>query len=277
MSPNREHRATGRGDEEIGAYYEQPGRAEGLARLYDAATPLGAFYRDRLERIAGLLDGLDGAVLDAGCGTGQMIRFLHATRPDRFVLTGLDRSASMIEVARQLVDDTADARLVVGRVEEMPFADAIFDVVLAMGSLEYVADLDQALAEIARVLRSGGRAVVTMGNPWSPYRLWDSIVWSRVRRRRGLPESPVVRRLGERELRLALRRAGLTPASAIHYGFNLFLSPLDSRFPGPALRHQRLLEKFARGHLRHLATDYAVVAHRLGQVAAPPASGPRQR
>jgi ubiquinone/menaquinone biosynthesis C-methylase UbiE len=156
MSRNRERHATGTGDEKVGVYYEQPGRAEGLARLYDAGTPLGTFYRDRLKRIAGLLDGLDGAVLDAGCGTGQMIRFLHATRPDRFVFTGLDRSATMIEVAGQIVDRDANAQSVVARIEEMPFPDETFDVVLAMGSLEYVADLGQALAEIRRVLRSGG-------------------------------------------------------------------------------------------------------------------------
>jgi ubiquinone/menaquinone biosynthesis C-methylase UbiE len=262
----RRSRAHEHSDADVGDYYEDPARAEGLARLYKAATPLGEFYRERMRLVAGLLEDVEGTLLDAGCGTGQMIRFLRAERSGRFDFTGVDRSASMIRVARRLVGD--DCRFHVARIEEMPFADATFDVVLVMGSLEYVAGVDQALAEIARVVRPGGIAIVTMGNPWSPYRLWDATVWSRLRRLRGAVESPVVQRLGERQLRRALVRAGLGPSSVIRYGFNLFLAPLDSRFPGLAVRQQRVLEPVMRGPLRRLATDFMIVAHRIERLGA---------
>jgi ubiquinone/menaquinone biosynthesis C-methylase UbiE len=260
-------RAQEHSDADVGDYYEDPARAEGLARLYEAATPLGEFYRERMRLVAGLLEDVEGTLLDAGCGTGQMIRFLGAERSGRFDFTGVDRSASMIRVARQLVaDDDSPAHFHVARIEEMPFADATFDVVLVMGSLEYVAGVDQALAEIARVVRPGGLAIVTMGNPWSPYRLWDATVWSRLRRLRGAVESPVVQRLGERQLRRALVRAGLGPSSVIRYGFNLCPAPLDSRFPGLAVRQQRVLEPVMHGPLRRLATDFLIVAHRIERV-----------
>ncbi len=270
MAKRSRARAAKPTDQEVGAYYEDAARAEGLTRLYEAATPLGAFYRDRMKRVAALLEGVEGSVLDAGCGTGQMIRFLRTARPDRFVFTGLDRSASIISVARRLVtaDDDSSVRFLVGRIEEMPFDGATFDVVLAMGSLEYLASVDRALAELARVMRPGGLAIVTMGNPWSPYRLWDATVWSRLQRRRGALASPVVQRLGERQLRRALVRASLTPSSVVAFGFNLCLAPLDSMFPGFAIRHQRLLEPIARGPLHHLATDYIVVARKLERMAA---------
>lgn len=257
-------------DQEVGAHYEDIARAEGLARLYDAATPLGEFYRDRMRRVAGLLGDVEGDLLDVGCGTGQMLRFLRDTRPGRFALTGLDRATSIISVARRVVGDDPAVRLVVGRSEQMPFPAACFDVVLAMGSLEYVTDIERALGEIARVTRPGGLAIVTMQNRWSPYRLWDTAVWSRVRRRRGGVESPIVVRLGERHFRLALTAAGLAPLSVVYYGFNLLLPPLDSRFPRLSMRLQRRLEPVGRGPLRRLATDYAVVAQRSeGMVSSP--------
>lgn len=215
-----------------------------------------------MTRIAGLLEGRGGDLLDAGCGTGQMIRYLRDSRPGDFALTGLDRSAAIIEEARRAIDDDESVRLVVARIEQMPFPADSFDVVLAMGSLEYVASLEQALAEIGRVTRAGGLTVVTMQNPRSPYRLWDAIVWSRVRRHRSGVESPIVRRLDRRQLLLAVAAAGFEPISVIGYHVNLLLPPLDSRFPRLGVWLQRRLAHVARGPFRNLAADYIVVARR---------------
>ena len=249
-----------RTDETVGAHYADAARAEGLAELYDAETPLGEFYRDRMRRIGRLLEDEGGALLDAGCGTGQMLRFLAETQPGRFALTGLDRSAAVIDVARRVVAD--DVRLVEGRLEKLPFEGSSFDVVLAMGSLEYVGDVEQALAELARVTRPGGRAIVTMQNRWSPYRLWDATVWASVRRLRGGVESPLVRRLERRRLLEKLVRAGFAPEAVNDFGFNVLVPPLDAKFPRAARRLRRGLERVARGPLRLVATDYMVVARR---------------
>jgi SAM-dependent methyltransferase len=250
-------------DEEVGGYYEDESRAETLARLYDAPTALGEFYRDRMRRIGRLLDEAAGNLLDAGCGTGQMLRFLHETAPGRFHLTGLDRSSANIAVARRVVGGDA-ARLVVGRIETMPFDDRSFDVVLAMGSFEYVADADQGLRELARVTRPGGIAIVTMQNALSPYRLWESKIWSPLRRRRHPGTSPIVRRWRTSRLSTALIAVGFSLESVERYGFNLFLPPLDTRLPRAAIALQRRLDRLVRGPLRRAATDYAVVARRTG-------------
>ena len=248
-------------NDQVGAYYDESARAEGLARLYDAPTPLGEFYRDRIRRIERLLAGVEGDLLDAGCGTGQMLRHLGESRALDLKLTGLDRSASNLEVARRVVGDASDVRLVVGRIEELPFAAASFDVVLAMGSLEYVASLEAALAELARVTRPGGLALVTMQSRWSPYRLWETALWSRIRGREG-SESPIVRRLRRRPFRRALTAAGFTPRGVVDYNFNVLPPPLDRRFPRVAIRLERALARTARGPLRLLAADYIVVARR---------------
>ncbi len=250
-------------DEEVGAHYDDPVTANGLARLYDAPTPLGEFYRQRMRRIDALLDGAEGDLLDAGCGAGQMLRFLHESRADQFALTGVDRSAAIIDAARRIVGESPAIRLVVGRLEDLPFDTASFHVVLAMGSLEYVASIERALGEIARVTRPGGLAILTMQNKLSPYRLWDATVWSWVRRCRGSAPSPIVQRLAERRLRAAVTAVGLVPVSVVYYGFNVFVPPLDTRAPHLAMRAQHRLEPFASGPLHRLATDYMVVARRV--------------
>jgi SAM-dependent methyltransferase len=249
-------------DRVVGAHYEDESTAHGLARLYESPGVLGDFYRDRMRRIAELLGDAGGNLLDVGCGTGQMLRFLRDTRPERFVLTGLDRSSSAIQEAREVVDGDPSVRLVVGRAERLPFSDRAFDVVLAMGLLEYVASLEDALRELARVTRPGGLVVVTMQNPRSPYRLWDASLYSWLRRRRGDRPSPVLRRLPPGRLRSALREAGAEPVALVRYNFNLLLPPLDSRLPGLALQLKRHVETVARGPLRGLANDYIVVARK---------------
>lgn len=252
-------------DHAVGAHYAPRSVADGLARLYDEPTPLGDLYRTRMGRILDLLDGRRGSLLDAGCGTGQMLRFLADVAGGRFTLTGLDRSAAAIDVARDLVG--AAGELVVGRIEELPFSAQAFDVVLAMGSLEYVADLDASLRELARVTAPGGLAVLTMQNPLSPYRTWERAVWTPVQRRRGVEPSPILRRVAPRRLRAALQANGLRPTTVLHYNFNVCVAPLDSRAPQLARRIQRALDAHTPAPLRSIAADYIVAAHRDDMVA----------
>jgi SAM-dependent methyltransferase len=91
-------------------------------------------------------------VLEVGCGEGELaeriVRDLGAS------LVALDQSARMVELARAR---GVDARI--GDVQELPFADASFDVVVAAWMLYHVASLDRGIGEIARVLRPGGRLV----------------------------------------------------------------------------------------------------------------------
>ena len=91
-------------------------------------------------------------VLEVGCGEGELARRL--VRELGVSLVALDQSARMVELARAR---GVDAR--VGDLQELPFEDGSFDVVVAGWILYHVADLDRGLAEIARVLRPGGRLV----------------------------------------------------------------------------------------------------------------------
>jgi ubiquinone/menaquinone biosynthesis C-methylase UbiE len=99
--------------------------------------------------------GAGARLLDVGCGTGHQVAEL---RERGFTVAGVDGSPEMLEHARVL-NPGADLRL--GDVESLPFPDASFDFILCIEVLRYLPDSLPCLREMARVLRPGGRCLVT--------------------------------------------------------------------------------------------------------------------
>jgi ubiquinone/menaquinone biosynthesis C-methylase UbiE len=103
---------------------------------------------------------MDGAtVLDYGCGKGDFSLSL-ASRGARVV--GIDISPKLIEQARASASrigmNGASPQFMVGDAHRTPFDDSTFDYVVGNGALHHL-DLDTAYAEIARVLKPGGKAL----------------------------------------------------------------------------------------------------------------------
>lgn len=96
-------------------------------------------------------------VLDVGCGTGDLTeQLLERTGAE---VVGVDPSPRMLELTRR-----RGIPAVAGRAEALPFADTEFDAVLAAWVLYHSGKVDQAVAEIGRVIVDGGRLVaVTSG------------------------------------------------------------------------------------------------------------------
>lgn len=112
-------------------------------------------------------------LLDAGCGTGLALR-LSAEAGAR--VTGLDATGPLLEVARERVPE-ADLR--VGDVEDLPFDDGAFDVVTGFNVVQYAAGPQAAVAELARVVRPGGRVAIGV---WAdPARCQTDAVFAAVR------------------------------------------------------------------------------------------------
>jgi ubiquinone/menaquinone biosynthesis C-methylase UbiE len=101
--------------------------------------------------------GKDAQVLDAGCGTGGLIRALHKSEP-QWSITGLDFSP----VACSLARESTDADIVQGSITELPFSNNSFDILTCADVISQVSDATQALREFARVLRVGGLAVINV-------------------------------------------------------------------------------------------------------------------
>jgi ubiquinone/menaquinone biosynthesis C-methylase UbiE len=112
------------------------------------------------EAVVGLADLRGRRVLDVGCGPGTVLAQL--TRAFGVEGVGLDASPKMIEVARR--DAPGLDQLHVGPAEELPFADGSFDAALMRLVVHHV-DRQAAFSELLRVLRSGGRLVITTTDP----------------------------------------------------------------------------------------------------------------
>jgi ArsR family transcriptional regulator len=97
------------------------------------------------------------AVADLGCGTGQVAASLspHVGR-----VIGVDRSAAMLKAAARRTASLGNVELRRGSLEALPIEDASCDAALLILALTYVPDPARTLAELARALRPGGRAVV---------------------------------------------------------------------------------------------------------------------
>jgi ubiquinone/menaquinone biosynthesis C-methylase UbiE len=103
-------------------------------------------------------------VLDAGCGPNPELSVRLAADSSRTVVS-LDIGWGTVEVARE-VGARRGARLlgVVGDLERLPFRDGAFPSVACDDTIEHVPDDVAGVAELARVLRGGGRAVLATPN-----------------------------------------------------------------------------------------------------------------
>jgi ubiquinone/menaquinone biosynthesis C-methylase UbiE len=119
-----------------------------------------AFADELTDRIAAEYALAGSRLLDVGCGPGHVV----ARLADRWDVdgVGVDRSAPMIDEALRRFGDRA--AFSVADVEQLPFADGEFDAVLARMMIHLV-DRAAACRELARVLRPGGRLVVTTADP----------------------------------------------------------------------------------------------------------------
>jgi SAM-dependent methyltransferase len=117
------------------------------------------------ESTAGLLGEVSGRrVLEVGTGAAQCARWL-VTQDAQPV--GVDVSAAQLAHARRLDAQTGVATVLVqADAQQLPFADASFDLACsAYGAVPFVADSAAVMAEVARVLRPGGRWVFSLTHP----------------------------------------------------------------------------------------------------------------
>ncbi|MFN3631109.1 MAG: class I SAM-dependent methyltransferase [Casimicrobiaceae bacterium] len=137
---------------------------DSVARRYDLMNDVmsGGLHRLWKRFAVGLLLLRPGEqVLDLASGTGDLIRLIaDQVGPNGRVLHTDINAAMLSEGRRRLIDHGVLTPAIQCNAERLPFADRSFDAVSMAFGLRNVTDKDAALAEIYRVLKPGGRALV---------------------------------------------------------------------------------------------------------------------
>ncbi|MEV4398762.1 class I SAM-dependent methyltransferase [Nonomuraea sp. NPDC049607] len=134
--------------------------AEGYTTENETSLTNAYYERPAMLELAGNVTGR--RILDAGCGSGPLF---SALRDRGATVTGVDASAGMLEQARQRLGADADLQ-VADLADPLPFPDEAFDDVIASLVLHYLEDWGPTLAELRRVLKPGGRLLVSVHHPF---------------------------------------------------------------------------------------------------------------
>lgn len=145
--------------------------ADSFARFYKkSGISPASFVSSFLEKRTKLLQDLikvskKDSVLDMGCGSGVHMKFLA---PQCQKIVGQDISPGMVNLAKRELSNLSQRnwKVVLGDAEKLPFKKNEFDIVIAMGLLDYVSSWEKVVKGVFRVLKKGGTFVCTI--PKSP-------------------------------------------------------------------------------------------------------------
>lgn len=217
----------------------------------DASSPWYQLVRERLGSVAGL------CILEVACGRGGFVREL--TRAGAHV-TGCDFSRVALRVGKAKLQPLAGNRgapvFVQGDAQNLPFAEASFDVVVSCETIEHVPDSGAVLREIHRVTRPGGRLFLTTPNYFNFMGLYD--LYARFRHPGRKDDQPFDRHQWFPQIRRDVRRAGWT---ILHTDGTVHQFPfIPRRNPAefPSLEKNHRLRKL----LSPLALHYFILARK---------------
>lgn len=108
----------------------------------------------------------DDIILEAGCGYGRITEHLLATG---VTVVGCDISSKMVEFCKQRFRDFRSFSSMQLDLSKLPFPDNTFDKVLCNGVLMHVDDFENSVSELSRVLRIGGRLVISSNSTFCPF------------------------------------------------------------------------------------------------------------
>lgn len=219
----------------------------------------------RLKYMTAMLSDFNkrGKVIDIGCGTGEMLQVLSK---HRFQAFGLDYSLKMLQaISKEVVKQRLP--LINGEIEALPFKDECFDGLICAGVIEYLNEDLKALMEIARILKQGGFAIITLSNRLSPARILEPMAHSPLGQKikgwlkRALLKKqtllyPPFRTHMPHLFDLQAKKAGLLRCEYNFFHFSLLPWPLNRLLPRLYVWGGLKMEKLSRTRLGFLGRGY---------------------
>jgi arsenite methyltransferase len=141
--------------------------AERLEKIY--LTPDVVQQREQIFQLLDVKPGMNA--LDIGCGPGLTSLALAQAVGNNGHVDAIDIAPPMLHLAARRCAAQPHVKFHQADVLQLPFADASFDVSLATQVYEYVADIDNALHELARVMKPGAQVLLVDTD-------WESCVWA---------------------------------------------------------------------------------------------------
>jgi ubiquinone/menaquinone biosynthesis C-methylase UbiE len=160
------------------------------ARLYDYRGPL--WGRIKSTHVGLVNPTPKQRVLDVGCGTGKSLWLLHQKCDASVKLFGIEPSRDMLRQAQARLAGRAELRQ--GSAQKLPYATHSFDVIISTQVLHHLplAEKKKAVAEMRRVLKPGGRLIISdWGTPEGMLGKGISLLW---RKHAYVPENAAVMR-----------------------------------------------------------------------------------
>jgi len=217
------------------------------SHLYEVTDGFSYHFHVRRRRVLELLPEKLGRVADVGCGPGVMVEAV-LDRGGSF--DGVDLSPEMVREAREKHGRLNNVSFREGSIEALDLPDAAYDQALCMAVIEYLTAPHKALAEIARILKPGGVAVITAPKRWhvdhltvaatAPVRALGRLLWQ------GTADKLPRVRMQPGELDEAASQAGLIPDGGSQYQFTPIPYPLTRLAPNLCMRLNLPFEKWHR-------------------------------
>ena len=140
-------------------HFDRQAKTGSWSNLYAVTNGKTYHFHVRRQRVLELLPSRLGRVVDVGCGPGVMV---DAVLERGGSFDGIDLSAEMIQAARERCVENDRVHFRTGDAEKLDIKSESVDQVICMAVIEYLSTPDKLLAEIVRVLRPGGVALITV-------------------------------------------------------------------------------------------------------------------
>lgn len=208
-----------------------------------------------------------GRILSLGCAAGAEIPELRARG---FQVLGFDLSERMARLCRTRFASDRGVQVCCAEAEHLPLADASADQVICLGVFEFLQDHSSGLAEVARVLKPGGLAIIALPSRISLYNVTYQTVYHTLGAAKRTLKSiagkkPSLRAGVNRNLcipwkfRALLRSHGLIPERSAYS--NYFVYPLD-RYPALDVKVAAALEPLASKPILKMGASVFLVSSR---------------
>lgn len=157
-------------------------------------------------------DSQVGTIVDIGCGVGAPANYLsgHYTR-----YIGLDHSEEMVKAARQYNQGNAQAEFIAANVKSLTLPDNVADVILSIGALHHMTELDEVMKSLNRIAKPNAFLVVI--EPQNNNPLLQAMRWARSQVDSSYSEEQIF--FSEASLKELFSRHGITDITLTYEGF----------------------------------------------------------